>query len=573
MNKNLKKICVSPKNTLKETMDLMNSNKPEITLLPPGIILVVNKNQKLLGILTDGDIRRALAREIKVEDLVERAMNKNPFFIETENLKSSTDTLLLISEQIRKGQWRKKYFERIIVVDKKRRVKDLLSLPDLLRSGDVRFKHIGIFGLGYVGLTLGLTLADLGFEVKGFDSDPQVVKAVKKGRPHFFEMGLESLFKDHSGKNFKVTDNFQGENACDIYFITVGTPLKKNKRPDLNHLGQCARALGKVLKRGDAVIVRSTVPVGVTRNFIIPLLEKHSGLKAGSDFLVSFAPERTVEGQALEELRKLPQVIGGFNRASADLTTSIFSFMTDSIFLVDSLEEAEIVKLINNTYRDVIFSFANEVSLICQKWEINTHRVIEAANAGYERSNVPHPGPGVGGYCLEKDPFIFIESAERKSYSPLLAPNAREISTRILDSIAKSIFDFLKKSKKTKKSKIFVLGLAFKGQPLTSDTRGSTSLLLARKLQKKGYQNIWGFDPLVAREAAAKNKIKYVTDLKKGFDRADAILIMNNNPDFEKIEMRHYLNFSRPPILFFDAWHLFQREEIEKAQGVIYKTL
>ena len=552
----------------------MNSNKPEVTLLPPGIILVVNKNQKLLGILTDGDIRRALAKEIKIEDLVERAMNKNPFFIETENLKSSADILLLISDQIRKGQWRKNYFERIIVVDKKRRVKNLLSLPDLLRSGDVRFKHIGIFGLGYVGLTLGLTLADLGFEVKGFDSNPRVAKAIKKGRPHFFEMGLEPLFKDHSGKGFKVVDNFQGENACDVYFITVGTPLKKNKKPDLDHLGQCVRTLGGILKRGNAVIVRSTVPVGITRNFIIPLLEKHSSLKAGNDFLISFAPERTVEGRALEELRKLPQVIGGFNRASADLTASIFSFMTDSMFLVDSLEEAEIVKLVNNTYRDVIFAFANEVSLICQKWGINTHRVIEAANAGYERSNVPQPSPGVGGYCLEKDPFIFIESAKRKSYSPLLALNAREISNRILNSIADSIFDFLKKNKKTtKNSKIFILGLAFKGQPLTSDTRGSTSLLLARKLQKKGYQNIWGFDPMVAKEAAVQSKIKYAADIRKGFDRADVILIMNNNPDFEKIEMRRYLNFSRSPILFFDAWHLFHKEEIEKVSGVIYKTL
>ena len=172
-------------------------------------------------------------------------------------------------------------------------------------------------------------------------------------------------------------------------------------------------------------------------------------MKAGKDFYVAFAPERTVEGKALEELRRLPQVIGGTDRVSAEVAAHLFNSITSHSVIVDSLEEAEMVKLINNTYRDVTFAFANELSLVCKRWGIDTAKVIDAANRDYERSRVPMPSPGVGGYCLKKDPYIFIASARKKGYTPLLVSHARRVSDRMVSFIGETIFEFLLRNKKS----------------------------------------------------------------------------------------------------------------------------
>src|SRR3989344_1593971 len=475
MKTDILKIAVSPTDSIRVALDKMSKNKPKETLLPAGIVLVLDKTKKLLGVATEGDIRRALSRGIPMETQVAKAMNRNPFLV--EGPKTSLEIISLVVDKIRKENWHKDRLDKIIVVDKQRKILDLLSFYDLWQQSDTRFKHIGVVGLGYVGLTLGITLADLGFKVKGLDKNTVVENSIQKGSHPFFELGLESLLRDHLNKNFKVVSNFRGANNCDIYFISVGTPLNRENKPDLKYLGSAAEQLGKVLKYGDTVILRSTVPVGTTRDFVAPILEKSSGLKAGEGFFIAFAPERTIEGKALEELRHLPQVIGGFNHRSAELASSVFSFMTNATVLVDSLEEAEMVKLVNNTYRDVTFAFANEVALIAERWGVDTHRVIDAANYGYDRARVPKPSPGVGGYCLEKDPYIFIDSAGKKGYIPLLFQNARAVSELMVNHVLSEIESFLKKEKKqAQKTKIVILGFAFKGKPVTSDVRGSSTI-------------------------------------------------------------------------------------------------
>ncbi len=571
-NPNLATICLAKSATIREALNRMTKNKPQKTRIPAGIVLVVDGGRKLLGIATDGDIRRALSGGAKLDSPVFSAMNKKPFLIAGQH--TGEDILSLVVDKIRRENWHKDRLDKIVVVDGNKKVLDLVSFYDLWHQSDIRFKHIGIVGLGYVGLTLGLTLADLGFKVKGVDNNAAVRKAIADAKPHFFEAGLDTLLKDHLGKNFQVSGNFLGENNCDVYFIAVGTPLNKNQKPDLKYLGDAVKSLGKILKRGDLVILRSTVPVGTTRDYVAPILEKHSGLKAGEGFLLAFAPERTIEGKALEELRKLPQVIGGINHKSADTAASVFNFMTNSNVLVDTLEEAEMVKLINNTYRDVTFGFANEVSLVAQRWGMSAKKVIEAANYGYERSNVPQPSPGVGGYCLEKDPFIFIESAKAKGYNPLLFRHARAVNEFMVDFVAEQILSFLKNHKQaTKNPKILTLGVAFKGRPETSDTRGSTAIKLTRRLQSENYKNIHAYDPAVRREDILTHDLKYVKDLKAGFAKADVVLVGNNHPDFESINIRSALAGSARPVLLFDSWGLFNKDEVAKIKGVHYKRL
>ncbi|MEK7673786.1 MAG: CBS domain-containing protein, partial [Patescibacteria group bacterium] len=314
MGKKLHQFFVNPSDAIKSVLDKINNTKLENPSLPTGIVLVADRTGRLIGIATDGDIRRALSSGVSIEDNISKIMNKNPFLI--VGPKSNLEILSIITEKIRTKNWHKDRLNKIIVVDEMKRPIDLVSFYDLWQKSDVRFKQIGVLGLGYVGLTLALTLADLGFKSKGFDINPVVIKNLKSGKPHFFENGLEGLLKDNLGKNFEVVDNFEGQNNCDVYFIAVGTPLNSNKKPNLDFLKIASQKIGKILKNGDAVILRSTVPIGTTRSIVIPILEKYSKLKACDDFFVAFAPERTVEGKALEELKKLPQVIGGVNWAS-----------------------------------------------------------------------------------------------------------------------------------------------------------------------------------------------------------------------------------------------------------------
>ncbi len=571
VNHKFSSLVLEPKETLRGALAKIARNKPGQSHLPAGIVLIVDKEQKLLGIATDGDIRRALSGGMKLDAPISGAMNKKPFLV--EGPKSNMEILSLVVEKIKKENWHKDRLDKIIVVDKNRKVLDLLSFYDLWQQSDVRFKHVGVVGLGFVGLTLGLTLSDFGFTVRGTDKNKSVTGLIRSGKAPFFELGLPALLKDHLGKKFMVVDNFNRENNCEVYFIAVGTPLDKNNKPDLKYLGDASRNLGKLLKRGDSVILRSTVPVGTTRNFVAPLLEEHSGLKAGEDFFIAFAPERTVEGKALLELRQLPQIIGGINHQSADHAASIFGFMTKSTVLVDTLEEAEMVKLINNTYRDVTFGFANEVSLIAGKWGIDAKRVIEAANYGYERSSVPLPSPGVGGYCLEKDPYIFMESARAKGYEPQLIKHARRVSDMMVEHVADSVSSFLKSSTSKKNPKILALGVAFKGKPVTSDVRGSTAIKIIKKLQQENYNNIFGFDPAVSKENVLAHNMRYVKDLKAGFAKADVVFVGTNHPDFEALNIRQLLSLSERPVLLFDSWGLFNKEEVSKIKGVQYRRL
>ena len=201
MKKNISKIFAGPDENIRSVIKRLTKGKEEDPSIPPGITLVVDKKEKLLGIVTNGDLRRAFASGIKLDDPISRVMNKKPSVIVADD---SANILPTLFAKIKAGEWPKNRLEKILVVDNGNRVVDLVSFYDLVHTSDVRFKHIGVLGLGYVGLTLGLTLADLGFKVRGFDINPSVLKALEKGRAHFYEEGLKDLIDDNLGKNFSV---------------------------------------------------------------------------------------------------------------------------------------------------------------------------------------------------------------------------------------------------------------------------------------------------------------------------------------------------------------------------------
>jgi nucleotide sugar dehydrogenase len=565
------RIIFEPTASLREVISALSEQKRNDGL-PGGIALMCGKNGKLAGIATDGDLRRGLARGLSLDSPISKIANTNPIVI-PESTPISERAAYIRAELLKRGS-QKKYVEKAVVVDKSGAPIDVLTTYDIWQTADSRLKRVGVVGLGYVGLTLSLTLAELGFSVFGLDKDKKIIKNIKAGKPHFHEDGLTELLKSQLGKNFAIVNDFSGSRSADVYVIAVGTPLAKNGMLDSSAIVSAAREVGAYLKRNDLVILRSTVAIGTTRKIVIPVLEKESGLSAGSEFLVAFAPERTVEGKALEELHKLPQVIGGYNRASAEAAAGVFSFLTRSIVTLDSLEEAEMVKLINNSYRDVSFGFANEIALIADKWGVNSVKVIKAANFGYDRSNVPLPSPGVGGYCLAKDPQIFSASGREKGYFSAILTAGRNVNEKMLSHLVSKTLMFLKENKiSASKASVVLLGVAYKGSPKTSDTRGSQAIEVASLLRARGIKNIFGFDTAVSAEEIKKAGLLPVRDFQSATRTADVILVMNSNPDFTSYNLKKIFSTRKKPLLFFDGWSMFAKQELSGIKNVSYTSL
>lgn len=567
MMNDINNLVVKPTDTLKKVMEVINSAPHKG--LPSGIAIISNRSNKLLGVVTDGDIRRAMLKGTSLSSQVKSVMNVNPIFVNRNQniINQITDLESLLS----KSKKSKTDFTNVVVVDNNHRIFDVIDLNELKAKSDVRSKKICVVGLGFVGLTLALSLADVGFKVIGVDSDKSIIANLRRGKPHIHEIGLDSLLRFHIGKNLLVSQNYD-KTDCDVYIICVQTPLGPNEKPNVKHLSSAVKYISKLLKKGDLVINRSTVPVGTTRNLVIDILQKYSKMKAGDDFFLAMAPERTVAGKALQELKELPQIIGGINEDSSSIASNIFQNLTPTIVNVDQPEQAEFIKLIDNTYRDVTFGFSNELALMSSKFGFNSSEIIKAANEGYSRNNIPIPSPGVGGICLKKDPYFFINSAKNEGYSPKLASAARQINESMVDHIIRQIKNYSNKNgKKLSTLKIFIIGFAFKGEPETSDVRQSTAIDLVGKISKFN-NNIWGYDPVVQKDTMSKIDI-HNTNIKNGFKNADVVIIMNNHNSYLKIDIYSLINTMKKPSYLFDGWSMFNNKSLDDIDTLTYATL
>jgi len=520
--------------------------------------LVVDDADRLVGIATDGDIRRGILMGRSVVDPVKMVMNAAPV-VARESL--SRDMILsLLNERIL----------LVPVVGDDGKVKSIISLKDKNIPLDVKSRKICVVGLGYVGLTLSVVLAEVGFKVFGYDIDSRVIEMLKNGKSHFQESGLDTYLNRNQGKRLFPVSELEGINA-DIYMIAVGTPIdKRTKRPDLSCVEEAARTIGKHLKPDDLVVLRSTVPVGTSRNLVLPILNESSGLEAGAGYFLSFAPERTVEGKALTELRELPQIIGGHDKKSAALTSRVFSEVTPTIIDVGTLEGAEMVKILNNTFRDAKFAYVNEMALICRELGLDMNQLIQAANDSYARDKIPVPSPGVGGPCLTKDAYLLEYSCKDLSVQPTIVALCRQVNESIPGRIARDIDEELKRVGKGS-VKIFIIGFTFKGEPETSDTRDSTTLVLVEQFLGLGYPAaaLFGYDAVVAPDDLRELGVTPVS-LAEGFKDADAIIIMNNHESHNGMDIFGLLNTTSKPCLFMDGWRTFDPRDIKEIEHVIY---
>ena len=422
---------------------------------------------------------------------------------------------------------------------------------------------IGVVGLGYVGLTLTAALADKGFTVYGADVSPSVIETLSQGRSHIFEPGVEEVFATHVGTAIQVGAELP-HHAVDVAVISVSTPVDESThRPNLANLAAAARSVAATCRPGTLVVVRSTVPVGTSRKVVLPELRA----AWGDEVRLVMAPERTIQGQALRELVELPQVVGGLDEASLRLGVEFFARLAHRIVEVSSLEAAELVKLSNNCHTDLIYSFGNEIALIAEQHGLDPLEVIRATNVDYPRPDLSKPGY-VGGGCLSKDPYIMIDSAE--GYRPFLVGRARELNEYLPVHVAETIVRLIRQSRgDTRGVRLAVLGWAYKGWPPTDDMRGTPIATMMPIFSAAGI-TVLGHDPMVTDDVIRQYGGQPIS-LDKAFTDTEAVLIINDHPDYRAIEVADVLGEAKPEIIY-DSWRVLDGDAVAAA-GIRYAGL
>ena len=428
-------------------------------------------------------------------------------------------------------------------------------------NGGRQRHRIGVVGTGYVGLTLAVVFAQEGFEVVGVDTNRSVIDGINRLEPQFHEAGLISALRRHLHNGLTIAEELPDE-PMDTYVVCVGTPWdRERQRPVADYVERAVHEVARVFAPDSLVVVRSTVPLGTSRNVVLPILQRKS-----DRVLLAYCPERTAEGVALKELRELPQIIGALDEEATARAHELFRRITPTIAEVSSLEAAEAIKLINNSYRDIVFAFANEVGYLAEAFALDAWELIRSANLGYPRSAIPSPGY-VGGACLSKDPYILTYSAQLKGFTPSLVGLARQTNetlpahtveklTKRLDSLGKRISG----------AKVLIAGLAFKGIPETDDVRESPALTISQMLQSMGAR-VYGHDFVVPESAIARNEIVPCT-LEEGFTEADAALFLNNHEDYPRVDFPDLASLMSHPAVIFDAWRLFDPKLLAGLDGV-----
>lgn len=415
--------------------------------------------------------------------------------------------------------------------------------------------RVCVIGLGYVGLTLATVMAEAGFDVLGVEKREHVVDLTNKGTPHFTEPGLADAMKRAITTGaLKASTKVHSSDPRGIYIITVGTPLNAEGKPRLDMVEAATREVANAMSENALVIVRSTVKIGTTREVVMPILQN-----SGKAFRIAMCPERTLEGKALSELRKLPQIIGADTQPVRDQAAALFRRLTNSIVQVSSLEAAEILKLVDNTFRDVQFAFANEVARVCEVFGVNASEVIASGKLGYDRTNVPLPGL-VGGPCLEKDPHIFAQSARSRGLTLEMTQASRVINERQPAETVAFIDELMRRRGIACGAKVAVLGMAFKGVPATDDLRGSMSIKVIQALTEAcPGVDIHAFDPVIDAQVLGQqvSGLTPCKDMQTAVRGASVVVIANNHPALGEHPPATLLGMMKAGGFIYDYWNHF----------------
>ncbi|MDR0267488.1 nucleotide sugar dehydrogenase [Paenibacillus sp.] len=417
-------------------------------------------------------------------------------------------------------------------------------------------KEICMIGLGYVGITLAGAFLRKGARVSGVEIRESVCESLKRGQIHLQEPGLEEIVRETVGKTFNVSTQMPEKLSTAI--ICVSTPFGHlTKEPNLEQLVSAAQEVANRMTEDTLVIVRSTVPIGTTRKVVLPILQK-----TVANPIIVFAPERTIQGKAVEELLTLPQVIGTDDDSHFERAKEIFDILGVEIIRTSSWEAGEMIKLICNAHTDLNYGFGNEVAAVADCFGLDAHEVIGAANYHYPRPDLSRPGY-VGGSCLTKDPYHLIHSAEKHGYTPRLIASARELNESLPDRILTQIEAILEKLQRTWPNvSVLLSGFAYKGVPQTDDLRGSPVWDMSKLLRLRGVKKISGHDFVVGEQAIAEVGAE-PAEPEEAFLQADVIILLNNHPNYRGLRLSELIPNMKENAILFDLWGVL-REQMEK---------
>ena len=390
------------------------------------------------------------------------------------------------------------------------------------------------------------------------DKSPRVLDALAQRRSHLFEPGVEEVLRALPGDRLHVAGTLPA-GGVDAAIICVSTPVDPATRaPELGNLQAAARHAAETCAPDTLVVVRSTVPVGASRAIVLPELAKRWPSPR-----LAFAPERTIQGQALRELEELPQVVGGLDEASAAAAAALLGRLTARIVRVGSLEAAEAVKLVNNCHTDLIYAFGNEVALMAERWGLDPLELIRAANVDYPRPDLCKPGY-VGGGCLSKDPYILSSAATAAGYTPWLVDRARGLNEHLPMHVAERVVTIIRALRgSTEGARLAVLGWAYKGWPPTDDMRGAPVLAMLPSFRAAGLV-LLGHDHLVAPDVIRGLGATPV-GVEQAFAGADAVLLITDHPEYAKLDLAPRLASMRRPALLYDSWRILDEETVRQA--------
>ncbi|MCK3683754.1 nucleotide sugar dehydrogenase [Maribellus sp. YY47] len=391
---------------------------------------------------------------------------------------------------------------------------------------------VGVIGLGYVGLPLAVGFAEAGLHVLGFDKNEGKVSKINNGENYIKDVRDAALREVVNNVTFHATTDFSQMRECDALLICVPTPLDRFKKPDMSYIQSACEEIGRNMKPGTFISLESTTYPTTTEDFMLPIIEQVSGLKHGEDFWLAYSPERVDPGNKQYVTKNTPKVLGALTEEGLEIGKAVYQFAIDNIYPVSSPRVAEMVKILENTYRLINISLINELALLCGKMDINIWEVIDAAKSKPFGFQAFYPGPGIGGHCIPLDPFYLEHIAKKFDFDLSMIHTAGHINLLMAHRMTLKITSALNRQKKSiNGSKIFFLGVAYK--PDIDDERESPALSIIDEVIKKG-GDVSYHDPFISSiTTEGENTLNSVELNAETLSDADCVVITTNHSAFD----------------------------------------
>jgi len=390
--------------------------------------------------------------------------------------------------------------------------------------------NIGIIGQGYVGLPLAVEFAKAGFKVTGFDTDEKKVSGINKGISYILDVPTKDVKELTASGKLKATTDVRLLNKMDAIIICVPTPLRKTKEPDISYILSASEAIANNIRKGQLIILESTTYPGTTEEIILPKLES-DGSKVGKDFFLAFSPERVDPGNPKYKTKDITKIVGGVTPNCTELARLLYFQAIKEVVAVSSTRSAEMVKLLENTFRSVNIAMVNELALMCHKMNLDVWEIINAAKTKPFGFMPFYPGPGIGGHCIPLDPLYLSWKARQHGFEARFIELADEINSFMPHYVVDKITSILNSKKKSLKgSNILIIGVTYKKD--INDVRESPALEIIDSLIKKDGR-VYCHDPLVADFRIDGKKINTVKLTKENISISDLVVIITDHSDVD----------------------------------------